>query len=151
RIGAGIDHEDSGLHAVGKAAATIQRARQAERAALFARVESGPGSADAAEITAEARWPGRAADRPIAPVGDPLVHVPDHVEPAPGGLAARPGARVGGTGRTRHARRRAVVGETRIRRASGRALPLAVGEQPLSRQQAGLVRLEPGDAAARLD
>src|SRR5262245_46319560 len=135
RIGAGIDGEDSGLRAIGKAAATIQRARKVEGTAFLAGVSRGPGSTEAAEITAEARRPGRAADRAIGPITDPFVDVPNHVECAPYGFAARARARIGRPDRLRHARCRAVVGETRIRRAGGRGLPLAVGEQPLSRQQ----------------
>src|SRR5262249_9295122 len=86
---------------------------------------------------------------PVRPVRHPLVHVPHHVEHAPARLAA--------AALTRGHRIRRIAGalgrpfvRSGVGRARRRPLPLAVRQQPFARDQTRLVRLEPGDAGARL-
>src|SRR5262249_963144 len=145
-IGTRTDCEDAGTRLVQEAATANERARKAERAALLAGVPRGPRPADAAKIAAESRRPARTAHRAVAPIGDPLVDVADHVERAPRRRAARPGAGVGRPDPSGHARRGAVIGRARIRRAGGGALPRALRKEPLPRQGADRVPLRPPQA-----
>src|SRR5262249_5426367 len=117
RIEDGHQREYPGARAVGPGAATSQRAREVAEAASArsGRCAIAPETARIIACEGHAhdrgvRRPVGAAVREVAPVGDPLLHVPHHVERAPARLAARPRSRVRRVEGVRGARRRAVVG-----------------------------------------
>src|SRR5262249_38284217 len=97
--------------------------------------------------TVRSRRVGATAGVKVCPIRHPFLHVAHHVEYAPARLAARPRARVHGAAGRDIAVRRPVV-RARVRRAGRRTLPFLVRRQPLAREGARLLGLEPLDAGA---